>query len=902
MFNTKKLYIIISAAMLTILTSCNFSSYKNEKTRAVFDFSSIISGANNSRSAMSDLLEANENLYADLKLEGGFTYNQTINLKESQIIQIDNIPVGSRIKALVELYTITKNQDDDQEVKSILYKGQSKTYTIIEGENKITIPLKKYKAEQDADPAEEQNPGEDPNDPNDPNGGGGGSQQEDEAITIWVSYDADHQGNYWNEAENKSNEDPTNDGTTEDTGFYYIQSAINWIAQNGDGNKDYEIMLSGYDETHAFEQDVYETPAHTYQATVIFGETEATADNLNGHAKSITLTSEKPGITAIKANNGIDNLLIRTTVPLIFKNIKITTDNRCRILAIEYGISANVFLKSGTVFSDSSTSETRGSSAIWMEGGTVTMQDNAIIENFYGSDGGAVYMKYGSFCMEDNSRIQNCKASSQGGAIYMYNASDHSPLCTLSGGTIYKCSSPEGGAIYQYGGSITIEEGTIIECKGDNYGGAIKMDGSNKNISLYLKGGSIINNESSMGSAIYLTDGNGHTPKLILSNLACVDLSNDIYTTGPKIYLSNDLTSSNEKAALLTLSSIPNWTNVITAAEGASADVIQNNYSKFFVQKTNSNDDFYIDQNGQLQAFNTTNYLENSDAVTIGDIVFADNKRVRAEQLPYLSKRLRDSIAGIVFYAGGTDDLIGERNLIVGTKTYNDKMSTSNHGASGFTMFDRNSSVEDFPGSSSRIGSYGEIRDTTSSVEITQANISCAKTTGNEKLNEGIDWTDAQIQSYNNKVTFTAVKDIMEKINNNQTSSYPLYQKIFEHGKNFDDSSKYKLNTADSDITDNWYIPTIAELKLFYDALNDSTFSNIYTTLCGNFSDYNYFSGSAIIGQGAQYPDMYRYTSGNSTYYYAYYYTIDFTAGLIKCDPSNQSLYSIPVHVYEPQE
>ena len=488
MFNTKKFYIIFSAVMLTLLTSCNFSNYQEKNTRAVFDFSSIYSVANNSRSALSDLIDANENIYADLKLEGGFTHNQTINLKESQIVQIENIPVGARITALVELYTITKNQDDDQEVKNILYKGQSKTYTIIEGENNIEVPLKKYKAEQEADPSEEQNPGDDPNGGN---GSGGGEDPVDNSIKIWVKYNSEHQGNYWNEAENKSNEDPANDGTTKNTGFYYIQSAIDWIEVNGDGSSDYKIILTDYSATTAFDQSIE------------YG------DDLNYKANSITITSNDNENFAIRSSSykTIDIKTINgySPVHLIFKDIKISTNNG----VIIYGEdnlreSTKITLGNNTVFKG----EEGNDGAIYLAGGgTIEMRGNSRIETFNTSQGGAAYIRYGSFNMYDTSSIYKCTAN-KGGAFYFYQRGASATLNNQA--SITECeASSDGGVIYMFGGTFSMNDSSSITgCQATN-GGAIYMDTTSNSPAVYLSGGEIKNNIAQNGAAIYREKVNG---------------------------------------------------------------------------------------------------------------------------------------------------------------------------------------------------------------------------------------------------------------------------------------------------------------------------------------------------------------------------------------------------------
>ena len=265
MSKSKKLFLILCAAMISFFTGCDNNLFK-KNGQIVFDFSGLAnSGKTNSRNAIEDILKEGKDCFVDLALEGTFTYNDTFNLKGRTSYTIDGIPIGSQIKAIIQVYTL-----DDKNTKEVLFSGQSKNYLISEGTTQIVVHLNKPQTQIEID------------NPNGGQGGGGGNgggggqqQQEDNKITIFVRYDSSYQGNYWNTDENKSNEPSTNDGKTRDTGFYYLQSAVNWIAENGNYNKDYEIMLIN---TNTFDQDVYASPEHTYQASIIFGETEATAD------------------------------------------------------------------------------------------------------------------------------------------------------------------------------------------------------------------------------------------------------------------------------------------------------------------------------------------------------------------------------------------------------------------------------------------------------------------------------------------------------------------------------------------------------------------------------------------------------------------------------------------------
>ena len=846
MFKIKRFMTFFGAAMLLILTSCEFGSLEKREASGsvVVDLSSVKDRlTSSSRTAYKDLLSSDFDTFADLKLEGDFETSQTINLNETEIVQIDNIPVGSKITASIEIYINIDLQDEGRSFKETKWHGTSEVYEITDGPNVIIIPLTRGGNEEIIDEPEE----------------------EENKITIYVKYDETKPASFWNDTSNKSNENSENDGKSLNTAFNYIQSAVDWIAQNGDGNEDYEIMLTGYDDTHAFEQDVYYDENHSSTASLIFGEREADVDNLKNKAKSITLTSDDYTKTAMNVNHSMYNILIRTSVRLIFKNIKITTTSHSRILFTKKNSDCNVFLKTNTFFSDITDPEVmswQGSSAIIVEGGSVTMQDNSKIENFYANDGGAAYIDYGHLIMEDNSRIENCKAETDGGAIYVNSDALHQYFQIKDNATIYKCSAGyDVGAISQTGGTVYIEGGSIIKCKAERYGGAFNVVSDNKTVDFYLRGGTIKDNEAAnQGSALDIAKavGSSRTPSFYLSDDACIDLSNDIYSSGVQLQLESRLTTSNEKAALVKFGNYTDGTKVLSGSE----EDIHNSYSKFFVSTSDANNDYYLNSNGVLNKF--SNFLESSDSVNIGDIVFADNKRVSADQFPNLSKRLRDSIAGVVFFVGGTDEDAPLKNqkLIAGTTIYKDYYEDN---VSNSHIFD-NTDIPSFPGYESNYNLESKIK-----IEDIQSADFSGVLTGNTGIDNVFDME---------------LESIDDLING---ACFPLYGAVICHGENFTDTS-YKVNTDPQ--TENWYIPTIAEYYFFAKALEDETFKDIYLKLSNMDLERNYISETVVHNENIDPPvDPNRYN-----------FIINFTSKEISCGSTSLSLQytAIPVHIYEP--
>ena len=456
MSTSKKLFVILCAAMVCFFTGCS-NSISKKNGSLVFDFSSF-SNKQISRNAIEDLITQDQEFFVDLSLEGTFKYHDSFSLSEQTSYAIEGIPLGARIKAVIEIFTY--KDPNDKETKIILFSGESQTYTISESVNQITVKLNKNEDALEII-------GEEP------------QEEVDNSIKIYVVYNSEKQDSDW-----EANEDPARDGTTPDSAFYYIQSAIHWIEVNGNGNEDYTIKLIGYSATEAFDQ------------TIVYG------DNICGKANSITITSYDKNNFAIRSSSyktiNLKTIYGYNTVPtLIFKDIKISTNNGAIIYG-EDGLrdTTKIQLYNNTVFKG----ETDSGCAIVLDGGgTIEMYGNSQIETF---ENGAVTMSYGYFHMKDKSTIYKC-STSYGGAFYLNHI--HSYVYINDEASITECEAEnDGGAVYMTGGTFEMNGGSITKCKANVDGGAIYMRVVSNSPNVYLNGGKIINNTATNnGAAIY---------------------------------------------------------------------------------------------------------------------------------------------------------------------------------------------------------------------------------------------------------------------------------------------------------------------------------------------------------------------------------------------------------------
>ena len=103
---------------------------------------------------------------------------------------------------------------------------------------------------------------------------------------------------------------------------------------------------------------------------------------------------------------------------------------------------------------------------------SLTLNDGAILESGYGSNGGAIFAQSGTVNLNEGSVIRNCNGKN-GGAIFLNEAT-----LNLNGGQITGCSATVAG------GAITVNSGS----KG----------------TIVLNGGTITGNKAPLGGAIYL--------------------------------------------------------------------------------------------------------------------------------------------------------------------------------------------------------------------------------------------------------------------------------------------------------------------------------------------------------------------------------------------------------------
>ena len=133
------------------------------------------------------------------------------------------------------------------------------------------------------------------------------------------------------------------------------------------------------------------------------------------------------------------------------------------------------------------TPQTRQSALIAVNGGTLMLGSDAMLQNNYnnsaGATGGGVVVVDGEFQIDGGS-IVNCRAI-YGGGLYLQNS-----MCSVKNGLIKNCHSNYGGGIYAQGASsiMLLDDASIESNEGKYGGGGAFLVGAS---SLTLNGGKI---------------------------------------------------------------------------------------------------------------------------------------------------------------------------------------------------------------------------------------------------------------------------------------------------------------------------------------------------------------------------------------------------------------------------
>ena len=124
---------------------------------------SKIAGAASSRSTARALTAGEmEGLFFDIELKGGYAAKETLPVTEGASVTFTDIPAETKVYAEATAYKIENDE------KQILYTGRSEEITIQEGENSLSLVMRKYEPVEPEDPTEPEPTEPKPTEPEDP--------------------------------------------------------------------------------------------------------------------------------------------------------------------------------------------------------------------------------------------------------------------------------------------------------------------------------------------------------------------------------------------------------------------------------------------------------------------------------------------------------------------------------------------------------------------------------------------------------------------------------------------------------------------------------------------------------------------------------------------------------------
>lgn len=148
------------------------------------------------------------------------------------------------------------------------------------------------------------------------------------------------------------------------------------------------------------------------------------------------------------------------------------------------------------------TASTSSGGAIRIDAGHTLNLYGAALMGCTTNYGSAIYGYGGTAQIADGSAVNGKKASKDGGAIYMSSGIVNVTDSTVNGG-----AATNGGAIAMTGGSLTMTDSTVNGANTSSFGGAIWMGGANASVT--MNGGLIKGANAAGGGAVNIADGGG---------------------------------------------------------------------------------------------------------------------------------------------------------------------------------------------------------------------------------------------------------------------------------------------------------------------------------------------------------------------------------------------------------
>lgn len=178
------------------------------------------------------------------------------------------------------------------------------------------------------------------------------------------------------------------------------------------------------------------------------------------------------------------------------------TNNDGRIFNITSGGSLTL----GENITLTGTNATGNGGAVYVNGGSFTMEADSKITGSSAQNGGGVYIAGGTFTMNGTAILQGNMATTHGGGVHIFSGGTF----TMNGGTIdgtAKNTATYGGGVFISGGIFNMNDGTISGNTVTQSGGGVYVNDGNFTMAGGTIGGTTANTATQNGGGVFIFNG-----------------------------------------------------------------------------------------------------------------------------------------------------------------------------------------------------------------------------------------------------------------------------------------------------------------------------------------------------------------------------------------------------------
>ena len=171
-----------------------------------------------------------------------------------------------------------------------------------------------------------------------------------------------------------------------------------------------------------------------------------------------------------------------------------------------FNITSGGSLTLGENITLTGTNATGNGGAVYVAGGTFTMEDGSKIIGSRAQNGGGVYIASGTFNLTGTAILQDNMATTHGGGVHIFSGGTF----TMNGGTIdgtAQNTAEYGGGVFVSGGTFSMNDGTITGNKVTQSGGGVYVNNGTFTMKGGTIGGTTANTATQNGGGVFVQAG-----------------------------------------------------------------------------------------------------------------------------------------------------------------------------------------------------------------------------------------------------------------------------------------------------------------------------------------------------------------------------------------------------------